>query len=85
MRRITKGVYYDGHERADVIEDREEFLKKMTSLGFLHKSNASNDEVANYLHSVAVSPDKDNTIFWFHDESTFNANKDEPTMWNAGY
>ena len=27
VKRITKGIYVDGHERADVIESRGEFLK----------------------------------------------------------
>ena len=34
VKRITKGIYVDGHERQDVIEARDSFLKKMTSLGF---------------------------------------------------
>ena len=55
--------------------------EKSTSLSFLHESNAPSDEMANHLPSVAVSPHKDNTIFWFHDESTFNANEDESVMW----
>ena len=33
-------MYVDGHERSDVIEYRQKFLKKMFSLGFLNKDNA---------------------------------------------
>jgi hypothetical protein len=29
-----QGHYIDGHERDDVVEARDEFLNKMTSLGF---------------------------------------------------
>ena len=71
----------DGHERADVIESRGEFLKTMTSLGFLDKDNAPNEEVAKLLPAVTVSPEEKDTIFWFHDESSYNANDDQATMW----
>ncbi len=70
-------VEVDGHERADVIDAREEFPKTMTSLGFLHESNAANDETANHLPPVPVSPDKSLGFM----TSVFNANEDEPTMW----
>ena len=81
VRHITKEIYYDGHERQDVIEIRDEFLRTMTSLGFLHETNTPNQESASHLPSVPVSKERENTIFWFHDKSTFNANEDEPTMW----
>lgn len=58
VKRITKGIYVDGHERADVIEARNEFLKTMTSLGFLQPSNAPNEETAKLLPDVPVSPDR---------------------------
>ena len=34
--------------------------------------------MASFLPEVELSPDWENTIFWFHDETTFNANE---TMW----
>ena len=80
VKRITKGIYVDGHEIKDV-EARDEFLKSMTALGFLNQSNAPSEEMANLLPDVAVSPDASNTIFWFHDESTYHANDDEVVMW----
>ena len=81
VRRITKGIYYDGHERADVVEDRKTFLKEVSALGFLHASNAPNEEAASLLEGVSLNPNWNNTIFWFHDESTFNSNDDQTTMW----
>lgn len=69
------------HEREDVIKARNEFLTSMTSLGFLHRSYAPSEEMASLLPGVSVSPDASNTIFWFHDESTFHANDGEFTMW----
>ena len=68
VKRVTKG-YVDGHERADVIESRSDFLKTMTSLSFLNKDNAPNDDAAKLLPDVAVCDDQKDTIFWFHDES----------------
>ncbi|MCG8622251.1 MAG: hypothetical protein MJE68_09690 [Proteobacteria bacterium] len=79
--RITKGIYVDGHERADVIEARRDFLKTMTTLGFLNENNAPNEEVGQLLPKVTVVPDEKETIFWFHDESSYNANDNQPTMW----
>ena len=37
--------------------------------------------MASLLPDVEVSPDCNNTIFWFHDESTYNANDDQTTVW----
>ena len=31
VKRITKGIYVDSHERKDVVKDRDEFLKSMDS------------------------------------------------------
>ena len=81
VRRITKGIYIDGHERTDVVEYRKTFLKEVSTLGFLHISNAPNEEAASLLEAVSVNPNWNNTIFWFHDESIFNANDDQATMW----
>ena len=41
VRRITEGIYYDGHERADVVEYQRTILKEVSALEFLHVSNAS--------------------------------------------
>lgn len=68
VKRITKGIYVDGHEREDVVEARDEFLKSMTALGFLQRSNAPSTEMADLLPYVPISSDSNSTIFWFHDE-----------------
>lgn len=31
--------------------------------------------------SSSVAPDHKDTIFWFHDESSYNANDDQTTLW----
>ena len=38
-------------------------------------------ETAALLPDVTVSPQSDNTIFWFHDESSYNANDNQTTIW----
>ena len=37
---MSKGVFIDGHERPDVVESREKFIRKMTECGFLRPDNA---------------------------------------------
>ena len=44
-----KGVYIDGHERDDVTEYRQKYLRKMVSIGFLNKDNAPTSEAAHQL------------------------------------
>ena len=56
VKRVTKGIYVDGHKRADVVEAHGEFLKTMTSLGFLNRNNTPNEEVAQLLLTVTISP-----------------------------
>ncbi len=81
VKRITKGVYFDGHERADVVDHRNVFLNEVASLGFLQSTNAPNDECAEAVKDVELATNYENTVFWFHDESTFNANDDQTSMW----
>ena len=40
------GMYFDGHEREDVVMERCEFLKKMVEPGFLHPDQAPTPEAA---------------------------------------
>ena len=50
VKKITKGIYVDGHERSDV---RKDFLVQMTEVGFLNRSNAPGEEQAALLPSIA--------------------------------
>ena len=43
---LKKGSFVDGHERADVVEHRKLFLRKLVSLGFLRKEHAPTTESA---------------------------------------
>ena len=80
-----KGTFVDGHEREDVVEYRTKFLRKMIGLGFLNEANAPTAEALVALRNVNIpSPGQeriDKTVIIFHDESTFQANEDQPTLW----
>ena len=45
------------------------------------ESNSPSEEMSGFLPKVSLAPNWENTVFWFHDESTFNANDDEITLW----
>ena len=75
-----KGTFVDGHERADVVQYRSNFLRKMVGLGFLNQDNAPTEEAKMALPSDLESPPHcliDKTVIIFHDESTFQANDDQ--------
>ena len=79
-----KGTYVDGHERADVVEYRAQFLRKMVALGFLNRENAPTPEAKLALPEDLDPPQPEviaKTIVLFHDESTFQANDYERTQW----
>ena len=42
-------MFIDGHERPDVLQSREKFLKKMTECGFLCPGNAPTEEAVQAL------------------------------------
>ena len=53
----------------------------MVSLGFLNASNAPTAEARNVLPDDLVCPSP--TVLDFHDETTFQANDDQPTFWGT--
>ena len=79
-----KGTFVDGHERDDVVEYRAKFLRRMVGLGFLNPNNAPTEEAKVALPSDLTAPHPDvidKTIVLFHDETTFQSNEDQPTLW----
>ena len=79
-----KGTFVDGHEHEDVVAYRMVFLRKMIALGFLNASNAPTEEARNALPEDLESPSQaviNKTVIFFHDESTFQCNDDQPTLW----
>ena len=78
-----KGTLVDSHERDDVMY-RNKFLQRMASLSFLNSPNAPTDEALNALPSDLEASDSSiikRTIVLFQNESTFQANCDQPTIW----
>lgn len=82
--RAKKGTFVDGHERDDVVAYRKVFLRKMVALGFLNAGNAPTEEARSALPDDLECPSPttiDKTVIFFHDESTFQCNDDQPTLW----
>ena len=82
--RKKKGTFVDGHERDDVVDYRKTFLRRMVSLGFLNESCAPTEEAKNALPADLHCPPPEvaeKTVVLFHDDSTFQANEDQPTLW----
>lgn len=76
-REIQKGVFFDGHEREDVVEYRETFLNEMKSLlpYFVEFSNNGSILPKVYPDDCTVGgSDRRHIIMITHDESTFSAN-----------
>ena len=80
---VRKGIFIDVHERPDVIDARKLFLRKMTKLGFLHFTNAPTEDAMRALPDVdgPTNERRLKTVVFFHDESTFMSNEDQPTQW----
>ena len=86
MVRARKGTFVDGHEREDVVEYRNLFLQKMASLGFLNSKNTPTEQAKLALPADIECPPTDvldRTVIIFHDESTYQSNDDQPTLWGT--
>ncbi|EXX52549.1 uncharacterized protein OCT59_008726 [Rhizophagus irregularis] len=71
-----KGIYFDGHEREDVVEYRKEFLDKMLEK-FMPTFEGENMEQKN----LVLLSNKKLHILITHDECLFYANDDRPVVW----
>ena len=81
-----RGIYYDGHEREDVVEYRKEYLRKMVKIGFIHFTNAPTESAKLAIPTDIDPPTlekRSKTVVFFHDESTFNANDDQNLKWGV--
>ena len=77
-RQFSKGVYFDGHEREDVVEHRKKYLATTASLE--HRMITSPSQLPHDPSILASNP----IIRVFHDESTFHANADQTFHWSDG-
>ena len=81
--RAQKGTFVDGHEREDVVEYRNKFIRRMVGLGFINGANAPTEEAKRAL-PVGIEPRQeriDKTVIFFHDESIYHVNEDQPSFW----
>ena len=80
-----KGIYIDGHERADVVEYRKVYLKKLDILASTHlPPPLCNDEPSSHAPVPSSSNEPSpcrNLVLIFHDESIFHSNDDQGWMW----
>jgi transposase len=78
-KKVRKGVYIDGHERADVVAYREnEFLPKFKSIQHLL---VTFDDHGNMILPENLAPGEKPHIPIAHDESTFKSNDGKRDMW----
>ncbi len=80
----SKGMFFDGHERDDVVEYQGTFLRQMIQTGFLHPEHAPTPEsqaAFPYDVPLASADTREKTVFFFHDESAFHANEDQKVQW----
>ena len=59
-------------------------LRRMVALGFLNRNNAPTDEAREALPADWEMPPPgvlEKMVVLFHDESTFQANEDQSTVW----
>ena len=83
---ICKSTFIDNHKRPDVVDYRKKFLRRLAALGFLNSENAPTEEAKNALPSDLVCPFQDvieKMVVFFHNESTFQSNEDQPTFWGT--
>ena len=71
-----KGVFFDGHDREDVVEYRKDLLAR------LEKLDEATITPSTPCPSVVDGENK--YIRVYHDESTFYANTDQTRFWNDG-
>jgi hypothetical protein len=79
--KIKKGVYIDGHERADVVSYRQnDFLPKMA---VYECQMAKYERVGDVLQRIAptLQPGEQELIPEFHDESSFQAFEHTTSVW----
>ena len=81
-----KGMYVDGHERADVVQYRTEFLERM--LEYEKRMTKYEDKIVDDGILVAVEPILDKgvrrLVLVTHDESCFSSNEGKSTIWMDG-
>ena len=79
FKRHSKGIYYDGHERPDVVAARKEFLRLM-SIWEKRMKKYSGPECT-VVTEPALEPGQREIVLVVHDECTVYAYEDETHSW----
>lgn len=75
-----KGIYIDGHERADVVDYRQLFLRKLEILQSTHlPPPLCSDGLVR--HQIGNPSAKKKLVLLYHDESSFHANEGQSVIW----
>ena len=82
-----KGVYIDGHERADVVEYRKLYIKKLDIWDKTHlpppmcADEPQPPSTPTSLPPLPSGQPRRKLVLIFHDESTFHSSDDQGWMW----
>jgi hypothetical protein len=79
--RHWKSIFYDGHERSDVVEARNKFIKDVAQLRAYSIRYDGDDCDIPVLVDPEILGDNRNTVFVYHDESTIHAKERPTTSW----
>ncbi|KAJ7472095.1 hypothetical protein FB451DRAFT_1471312 [Mycena latifolia] len=95
LRRYQKGIYFDGHERPDVVEKRTEFIKDMFAClqnAYQYEDEKEDDtstsqskNTTGNLKEISPQLKPGDVIYYpiFHDESTVHANDQSHFVWET--
>jgi hypothetical protein len=76
-----KCLYFDGHERPDVVESRKKYIEDFSSYRKRSRVYGGDDlEAAVQVDPEALGDGKE-TVFIFHDESTVHAKEKPKSSW----
>jgi hypothetical protein len=79
FREYRKGLYFDGHERADVVAYRESFLTRMENrLPFIATFEGADMET---MVIPEIPDDQKRIVVVTHDESCFDSHDGKKTVW----
>lgn len=77
-RKFGKDIFFDGHERPDVIEYRKAWALRMLQYKSFMTAFGEEDEV---IEPVLADPSQQKLVLVTHDECTFYANDGKKDMW----
>ncbi|KAG2210685.1 hypothetical protein INT45_003996 [Circinella minor] len=79
-RKNNKDIYYDGHDRADVVKYRQAWAKRMMQYRERMETYKS-DAVETVIEPALLASAQKKLVLVTHNESTFYANDGKQTLW----